>query len=229
MQLLLARRQETVQSLTATIVSAALHAGIFVVLALSGRQVVNTVRGLIEETVQYLYPVPRDIGPLRPGQGSESTFRRPRAYGMAAPRLADHPDGDGRTAGFPRAGAFFAPDPSDAETEEPGIGDNAFSVVEVDSVASVDPTSAAPEYPPVLALRHVEGAASFRFVVDSTGFIDMSTVRIVASTHKLFAQAVFDAMPRMKFRPGRVGNHAVRLLVEQAYTFKLQRPPGHAS
>lgn len=229
MQLLLAERLGTQRSLAATFVSAAVHAGVFVVLALSGRQVVNTVRELIEETVQYLYPAPRELGPQRPGQENESVFRRPRTFGATAPRLTDYPSGNGRTAGLPRAGADFAPDPSNAETEEPGIGDNAFSVVEVDSVAALDPTSAGPEYPPVLAQRSIEGSASFRFVVDSTGFIDMSTVRVMTSTHKLFARAVLDAMPRMKFRPARVGDHAVRLLVEQSFLFKIQRARDHIS
>lgn len=229
MQLLLAERLGTQRSLTATFVSAAVHASVVVVLALSGRQVVNTMRGLIEETVQYLYPAPREIGLQRPGQESESILRRPRAFGATAPRLTDYPDGDGQTAGLPRAGAVFTPDPSNAETEEPGIGDNAFSLVDVDSVAAIDPTSAAPEYPSALALRRVEGAATFRFVVDSTGLIDMSTVRMISATHKPFAQAVLDAMPGMKFRPARVGNHAVRLLVQQSYTFKIQRAPAHVS
>jgi TonB family protein len=229
MQLLLAERPGTQRSLTATVVSAALPAGPVVVLALSGRQVVNSVRFFIEESVQYLYQVPREIGTQRPGQENESAFRKPRTFGATAPRLTDAPNGDGRTAGLPHAGAIFTPDPSNVETEEPGIGDNAFSIVDVDSVATVDPTSAAPEYPSALVQRRVEGVASFRFVVDSTGLIDMSTVRVLASTHKLFAQAVLDAMPRMKFRPARAWNHAVRLLVEQSFMLKIARAPGHVS
>jgi len=156
MQLLLAERLESPRSLTATLVSAAVHAGVVVVLVLSGRQVVHTVRGLVEETVQYLYPVPRGLGPPRPGQESESAFRGPRAVGPTAPRRADHAPGDGPTAGLVHAGAAFPPDPSNAETVEPGIGDNAYSVVEVDAEAAVDPASAGPEYPQAMALRDAE-------------------------------------------------------------------------
>jgi protein TonB len=87
----------------------------------------------------------------------------------------------------------------------------------------------APEYPPTLAQRRVEGGAVFRFVVDSTGFIDMSTVRMMSSTHKLFTQAVLDAMPRMKYRPAKVADRAVRLLVEQTFSFKIQKPKGQIS
>ena len=224
MQLLLAERLQAPRSLTATLVSAAVHAGIVVVLVLSGRQVVDNVRDLIEETVQYLYPVARDGGLPRPGQASESTFRGPRAVGAMAPRLSDHANGNGRTAGLVHAGAAFTPDPSNAETMEPGIGDNAYSVVEVDAEAAVDPASAGPEYPQAMALRGVEGSAVFRFVVDTTGFIDMSTVQVTSATHKLFAQAVVDAMPKMKYRPASIGDRAVRLLVQQAFWFKIQPP-----
>lgn len=224
MQLLLAERLEAPRSLTATLVSATVHACVVVVLVLSGRQVVNTVRGIIEETVQYLYPVPRDLGAPRPGQESESMLRGTRSVGPLAPRLADHANGDGQTAGLVHAGAAFTPDPSHAETIEPGIGDNAYSVIEVDAEAAVDPTSAGPEYPQALALRGVEGSTMLRFVVDSTGFIDMSTVQVTSATHRLFALAVLDAMPKMRYRPARIGDRAVRLLVQQAFWFKIEPP-----
>lgn len=223
MQLLLTERLGTQRSLAATLVSAALHAGVVVVLALTGQQVVNSVRALIEESVQYLYPVPRDLGAQRPGLASESPLREQRAFGAMAPRRPDHADGDGGTARLALAGVDFFPDPSNAETVEPGIGDNAFSAVDVDSAAVLDPESTAPEYPQALIQRRVEGGATFRFVVDSTGFVDMSTVRVLSATHKQFAQAVVDAMPRMKFRPARVGNLAVRLLVEQSFQFRIKR------
>lgn len=224
MQLLLAERLESPRSLTATLVSAAVHAGVVVVLVLSGQQVVNTVRDLIEESVQYLYPVPSESGLPRPGQESESSFRSPRTVGPTAPRLADHMNGDGRTAGVMHGGAAFARDPSNAETVEPGLGDNAYSSVEVDAEAAIDPTSAGPEYPQAMVVRGVEGGAVLRFVVDSTGFIDMSTVQVTSATHKLFAKAVLDAMPKMKYRPARIGDRAVRLLVQQAFWFKIQQP-----
>mgnify|MGYP001220103100 FL=1 len=141
-----------------------------------------------------------------------------------APRLTDHANGDGRSAGVVHAGAAYTPAPSNAETVEPGIGDNAYSVVEVDAEAALDPTSAGPEYPQVLANKGVEGGAVLRFVVDSTGFVDMSTVQVISATHKLFAPAVLDAMPKMKYRPASIGDRTVRLLVQQAFWFKIQRP-----
>jgi TonB family protein len=229
MQLLLSEAQREPRSLISTSVSVVLHAGVFIALALSGQQVVRAVSDLIEQTVQYLYPAPRDLGLQRPGLASESAFGASRTTGAKSPLLGDHANGKGLVGSVAHSGAVFAPDPSQADKLEPGVGDDAYSTVEVDSLAFIDPTSVAPEYPEALSERHVEGGARFRFVIDSTGLIDMSTVRVMTSTHKLFTKAVLDAMPRMKYRPARIGSSPVRLLVEQAFSFKIVKPQGHIS
>jgi len=229
MHLLLNDTQRPPRSLMATSVSVALHAGLITVLALTGQQVANSVRGLIEQTVRYLYPIPREIGLPRPGELTDPLGAAARSMGGLSPRPANGAGTEAMTVQSARTGIEFAPIPLEGASIEPGLGDNAFSMVEVDSIAFVDPTSAAPEYPQTLALRHVEGGVVLRFVIDSTGLIDMATVRVVSSTHKLFARAVLEAMPRMKYRPARVGDRAVRLLVEQMFSFKIQRQKGTIS
>lgn len=101
----------------------------------------------------------------------------------------------------------------------------AFSIVDVDSAAVRDPMSAAPAYPKDLLARSVEGHATLRFVVDSTGLIDLATVRLVEASHPLFVKAVEDAMPRMRFRPAMMGHNAVRQLAEQLFKFEIRKPP----
>ncbi len=224
MHLLLAEQQKPPRSLGATLVSIALHAGVFIALAMSGERVINAVRQFVEETVQYLYPVPRDIGPQRPGQASEPAPLDPRTFGTVTPRWREGVAGTGGAGTGAHEGVTFHPSPSDAETVEPGVGDNALSTVEVDSIAVFDATSAAPEYPQALAQRRIEGTAVFRFVIDSTGLIDMHTVRAISSAHSAFSRAVLDAMPKMKYLPARVGGRPVRLLVEQAFLFRIQKP-----
>lgn len=223
MHLLLAEQQKPPRSLGATMVSIVLHAGVVILLALTGQQVVDAVRIFVDETVQYLYPVPRDLGPQRPGLESAPAPADPRLFGSATPPWRDRLSGAGGVGLGAHDGAIFTPNPSDAETIEPGIGDNAMSTVEVDSIAVFDATSAAPEYPETMALRRVEGTAVLRFVIDSTGLIDMSTVRVMSATHSAFARAVLEAMPRMKFRPASVAGRPVRLLVEQMFSFKIQK------
>lgn len=229
MQLLLSEAQRQPRSLLATSVSVTLHATVFVALALSGQRMVNAVAGMIEETVQYLYPAPRDIGPQRPGLLSGDAPADRRTAGDAPPHWRDRPVGAGGESQGAHEGIVFAPLTSDAPTAEPGVGDNAFSAVDVDSVAIIDPTSDAPEYPAALALRKLEGSATLRFVIDSTGAIDMSTVRVMSASHSGFAKAVIAAMPRMKYRPASIAGHPVRLLVEQMFSFKIRKPPAQVS
>jgi TonB family protein len=223
MHLLLAEQQKPPRSLGATIVSVALHVGVIVLVVTQGQQVVDAVRGFVEETVQYLYPVPRDIGTLRPGLESAPAPADLRVFGSATPPWREDVSGAGGVGLGAHDGAIFAPNPSNTEAIEPGIGDNAMSTVEVDSIAVFDATSAAPEYPETMALRRVEGAAVLRFVIDSTGLVDMATVRVMSATHSAFARSVLEAMPKMKFRPASIAGHPVRLLVEQAFSFKIQR------
>jgi TonB family protein len=97
----------------------------------------------------------------------------------------------------------------------------AFTIISVDSVAETDPRSKAPDYPKDLLAKGVEGKAVFQFVIDSTGLVDMSTVREVSATHKQFAQAVRAAMPAMRFRPAMRNLIFVRQLVEQPFAFKI--------
>jgi TonB family protein len=102
---------------------------------------------------------------------------------------------------------------------------NAYQVLEVDSAAARDPSSAAPVYPPELESRGIEGHVIVRFVVDSTGMVDMASVMTVESTRVEFDRAVRAAMPRMKFRPAMVGDRPVRQLAEQLFQFEIPKEP----
>jgi TonB family protein len=100
-------------------------------------------------------------------------------------------------------------------------GDNALTVIEVDSEVVRDPTSAAPAYPPQLLSKGLEGWAMVRYVVDSTGQVDTLTYRVVQATHAGFAHAVRLALPSMRFRPAIQGGNRVRQLVEQTFRFRI--------
>jgi protein TonB len=101
---------------------------------------------------------------------------------------------------------------------------NAYQIVEVDSAAERDPASAAPVYPAALESRGVEGYVIVRFVVDSTGRVDMASVMTVEATAPEFDRAVRDAIPGMRFRPAKVGQRAVRQLAEQLFRFEVAAP-----
>ncbi len=107
--------------------------------------------------------------------------------------------------------------------EQAQQGDNAYSVLEVDSAVVYDPTSAAPEYPLHLMNQGIEGLASVRYVVDSTGLVDTITYRVLTTTHGDFAVAVRRALPNMHFRPALQSGVKVRQLVEQTFRFRMAR------
>jgi TonB family protein len=100
-------------------------------------------------------------------------------------------------------------------------GDNALSVLEVDSAVVRDPLSAAPEYPRQLLAGGIEGLAQVRFVVDTTGVVDTITYRVVRATQPDFAVAVRMALTGMHFRPAIQGGQRVRQLVEQTFNFHI--------
>jgi protein TonB len=85
------------------------------------------------------------------------------------------------------------------------------------------PNSATPQYPDILRQASVEGDVLATFVVDTTGRADVSTFKVLRSTHDLFTTAVRQALPRMRFIPAEVGGRKVKQLVQQPFTFAIVR------
>jgi TonB family protein len=102
--------------------------------------------------------------------------------------------------------------------------DSVFTVVDVDSAVTTDPTSAVPEYPDDLRTLGIEGFVRVRYIVDSTGLADPSSLEILRSSRLEFAMAVKKALPNMHFVPARMGPRHVRQLVEQDFNFRIERP-----
>ena len=101
--------------------------------------------------------------------------------------------------------------------------DDAYSILDVDSAAVRDPSSAAPSYPPAMMNLSIEGAATIKFVVDTSGRVDLSTVQTLTATNPAFAHAVLDALPKMRFHPARLGTTPVRQTSQEEFKFQLTR------
>ena len=78
-----------------------------------------------------------------------------------------------------------------------------------------------PRYPEILRQAGVEGEALVSFVVDEAGNADASTFKVIRATHELFATAVRQALPQMRFVAAEVGGKKVKQLVEQPFSFTL--------
>ncbi len=123
--------------------------------------------------------------------------------------------------------------PAEVEVPEPPreevVAERAFTEIEVDSVAALDPTAAGPEYPPRMLEKNIEGFVLVQFVVDSLGHADTTTFRVLDAAQPEFVAAVKAALPRMKYRPASLGGRPVSQLVQQPFGFKIKRqgtPPG---
>lgn len=83
------------------------------------------------------------------------------------------------------------------------------------------PELTSPRYPDSLRTARVPGNALAQFVVDTNGVVDPSTVKIVSATNPLFADAVQNALPNMRFLPAIVNGRKIRQLVQQPIIFNI--------
>ena len=83
--------------------------------------------------------------------------------------------------------------------------------------------SCAPRYPAELRARYVAGSATARFIVGVDGRVELGSVKILDSTHPAFADAVMQAMPCMRFLPAEMHGRRIRQVVQQPFTFAVQR------
>jgi len=102
--------------------------------------------------------------------------------------------------------------------------DSVFTVLGVDSEVVRMDGSAAPAYPNSLLSAGVEGYVEAEFVVDTTGWVDLSSVHILNSSHQEFTSSVRLALMGMQFRPAWRGARKVRQLVSQRFTFRMEHP-----
>ena len=80
-----------------------------------------------------------------------------------------------------------------------------------------------PNYPSVLRSTNVQGRVTATFVVDTSGRAEPATFKALESDHELFTQAVRAALPRMRFIPAEVGGRKVKMWVQQAFEFRLDK------
>ena len=110
---------------------------------------------------------------------------------------------------------------SDSAPEPAPRPDNTYREFEVDKPVMPAPNSAVPVYPDILRQAGVEGDVTVSFVVDTAGRVDLSTFKVISTTHDLFAAAVRNALPRMRFIPAETSRGKVRQVVQQPFSFAI--------
>jgi TonB family protein len=76
-----------------------------------------------------------------------------------------------------------------------------------------------PAYPPALLEAHIGGHVLVQFVVDTTGRPEMRTFKVLMSSNPMFADAVREALPSMRYEPAKLQGRRVRQVVQQPFNF----------
>lgn len=80
-----------------------------------------------------------------------------------------------------------------------------------------------PRYPESLRSAGIDGRVLVQFTVDTLGRVEMPTVKVLSSTHDLFARSVIDALRGFRFAPAEVAGHRVPALAEMPFEFQIAR------
>jgi TonB family protein len=102
---------------------------------------------------------------------------------------------------------------------------SAYSSSEVERQAAPLPGNRPAEYPAMLRAANVSGEVVLRFVVDTSGRADSSTIRVLQSTHSLFTAAARDALIKMRFQPAERSGRPVRQVAQMPFHFSLSGKP----
>ena len=94
---------------------------------------------------------------------------------------------------------------------------------QVDAQAMPLPGNRAPRYPKILQSANVEGTVLATFIVDENGIPDSASIRLLESSHQLFSEAVRAHIPTLRFSPARSDGKAVRMWIQQPFTFRIGR------
>lgn len=169
----------------------------------------------------YFIPPP-DRMPSQPGSREAIHYIK---MSVPGPGIGDGPHamGDARpTMELDKTIGDRAKDTVTAPAAPPSVGqDSVYSVLDVDVAVARSSNSAAPAYPLAMLKAHISGSVKAQYIVDTTGFADTSSLKVMSATHPDFVTAVREALPYMRFEPARIGTLKVRQLVEQQFSFKI--------
>lgn len=78
----------------------------------------------------------------------------------------------------------------------------------------------APQYPPKMRQAGVEGAAQIAYLINPQGKTE--EVQIVKATDESFGIAAAEAVRKWRFKPGKVNDRPVRVVVVQLFPFSIE-------
>lgn len=106
----------------------------------------------------------------------------------------------------------------------PTIEGEVFLAAEVDETPQVNPGHTCQgKYPPVMQSAGIPGRVVLQFVVNVDGRADPGNIKVISTTHKAFEEPARSGIlsPGCTFKPGKSRGQPVRVLVQQAVSFKV--------
>jgi TonB family protein len=98
-----------------------------------------------------------------------------------------------------------------------------FFEFQVEQEAKLVAGGTAPRYPTALRAAKVEGEVLAQFVVNQEGRVDTASFKALKSTDPMFTATVRSSLTELKFTPARVGDKAVKQLVQMPFVFNLSQ------
>lgn len=130
-----------------------------------------------------------------------------------------------KASGIPTGGSVKRDD-GDGDARGKGLGSGsagkAYDENQVDRAVEVQ-RAASPKYPEALRSVGVEGIVAMRFIVSAEGRVEPGSIDVISSPNKIFSDAVRSALLNAKYRAAEAGGNKVRQLVEQSFTFRLDK------
>ncbi len=80
-----------------------------------------------------------------------------------------------------------------------------------------------PKYPQVLQQAGISGLVKVRFVVDTTGRVEPTSIKVTESTHRGFEDPARESVAAAVFHPARIGERPVRQLANQPIRFVVMQ------
>jgi protein TonB len=78
-------------------------------------------------------------------------------------------------------------------------------------------------YPLPLRDSGVTGTVVLRFVIDTDGRVEPSTIQVVSTTHPAFGDAAVEAAKKLRFEPAKVNGKSVRVLTSMPIRWQLNQ------
>ncbi|MBW7933975.1 MAG: TonB family protein [Gemmatimonadaceae bacterium] len=96
----------------------------------------------------------------------------------------------------------------------------AIAPMTVQTTARIRGESPQPVYPPALRASGGEGEAILRFLVDTAGRVDPDAVRVISTTHPLFAEAATVALLKRSYVRALQDGRPARQWIQERFVFR---------